>query len=110
MSNISTHVIDTTAGTPAEGIAVVLEYLSGSSWEQVASDSTNSDGRVEALLEAGELVAGTYRLTFATAAYSDATDAFYPSISVTFSVTNPASHHHVPLLLSPYGYSTYRGS
>ena len=104
--SLSTHVLDATSGRPAEGVAVRLEHGGAT----VADAVTDDDGRVR---ELGPLIGpGTYRITFATGAYFAATgqQAFYPEVSITFTVTDPAAHHHVPLLLSPYAYSTYRGS
>jgi 5-hydroxyisourate hydrolase len=103
--SLSTHVLDAALGRPAAGVAVRLER-DGS---VVASAVTDADGRVRAL---GELVAGVHRLTFDTGAYFAASgrDAFYPEVTVAFTVVDPDEHHHVPLLLSPYAYSTYRGS
>jgi 5-hydroxyisourate hydrolase len=106
---ISTHVLDTARGQPAEGVPVVLERDAGG-WAEVARGVTDGDGRVRELVP-GELEDGRYRLTFDTAQYfrtvGDA--AFYPEVSVVFIVAG-GGHHHVPLLLSPFGYTTYRGS
>ena len=102
MSQVTTHVLDTARGRPAAGIPVRL--LHGD--DVVALAATNADGRVPGL-GPEQLQAGTYRLEFDVAAY--AADAFFPQVVVTFVVAD-ASHHHVPLLLSPFGYSTYRGS
>jgi 5-hydroxyisourate hydrolase len=114
MSGISTHVLDTSLGRPAAGVAVVLEVEAGEgNWKRLGSDATNAEGRVAQLLSAdAKLAEGNYRLTFDTAAYfrSRGSAAFYPRVCVTFTVRDPAQHYHVPLLLSPYGYSTYRGS
>lgn len=116
MSAITTHVLDTARGCPAAGIAVVLEQGivgEAASWHEIGRGVTDGDGRVKALLAPGALLdAGVHRLTFATGAYFAAQNvaAFYPEVRITFTVTDPAQHHHVPLLLSPYGYSTYRGS
>jgi 5-hydroxyisourate hydrolase len=103
--SLSTHVLDAALGRPAAGVAVRLER-EGS---VVAEAVTDADGRVR---ELGELAAGVHRLTFDTGAYFAASgrDAFYPEVTVAFTVTDPDEHHHVPLLLSPYAYSTYRGS
>ena len=107
---ISTHVLDTARGHPAEGVPVVLARDGGDGWEELASAVTDGDGRVRELL-AGDLHDGRYRLTFDTGTYfrvvGDA--AFYPEVSVVFTVAG-GGHHHVPLLLSPFGYTTYRGS
>lgn len=109
-SHLTTHVLDARVGTPAAGIDVVLEAREGAQWVQVASGTTDSDGRLSEL-GPQRLTPGTYRLTFAVAAYFAATDtsSFYPEVTVTFEV-EAAEHYHVPLLLSPYAYSTYRGS
>ena len=113
MSGLSTHVLDTAIGRPAAGIAVRLEVEESGGWRELAAHATNADGRVAQLLPAGTaLTAATYRLTFDVAAYHDAHGAagFYPSVTIVFTVRDAAQHHHVPLLLSPFGYSTYRGS
>ena len=109
-SPITTHVLDTALGKPAAGVALVLERVDGPS--VLARGVTDADGRVADLLAPGSLEAGTYRITFDTAAYFAATgrQSFYPSVSVVFEIRDPAQHYHVPLLLSPFGYSTYRGS
>jgi 5-hydroxyisourate hydrolase len=111
---ISTHVLDTSTGRPAVGIGVILERqgMSGD-LEAVSRARTDQDGRVRELVPgAVDLEVGTYRMTFETGAYFEAAelDGFYPRVSVLFSVRDSSQHHHVPLLLSPYGYSTYRGS
>ncbi len=114
--SLSTHVLDTARGRPAAGVAVILEQATPgepAGWHEIGRGITDGDGRVKALLAPGALLAaGVHRLTFATDAYFAAQDvaAFYPEVRVTFTVTDPAQHHHVPLLLSPYSYSTYRGS
>jgi 5-hydroxyisourate hydrolase len=113
MSSITTHVLDTSIGRPAAGIAVVLEIESSAGrWKEIGRGATNADGRLTNLLAEGSLAEGTYRLTFETEAYflSRAVQAFYPRVKVIFHVRDARQHHHVPLLLSPYGYSTYRGS
>jgi 5-hydroxyisourate hydrolase len=104
--SLSTHVLDAALGQPARGIRVRLER-DGS---VLAQTSTDGDGRVREL--AADLAAGTYRLTFDTGGYFAATGqrGFYPEVAVTFTVAEPGQHHHVPLLLSPFAYSTYRGS
>ena len=102
MSAITTHVLDTANGRPAPGIPVRLE---GQGIEAVGK--TDQDGRCREL-GPDEVTAGTYRLVFGTASYFP--DGFFPEVTITFTVTDPTQHHHVPLLLSPYGYSTYRGS
>jgi 5-hydroxyisourate hydrolase len=107
---ISTHVLDTARGHPAEGVPVVLEHQVGDRWEEVGRAVTDADGRVHELF-GGELADGHYRLTFDTATYfrvvGDA--VFYPAVSVVFTAAG-GGHHHIPLLLSPFSYTTYRGS
>lgn len=108
---ISTHVLDASAGTPAAGVSVTLSRLAGS-WLDVESGVTDADGRYRFLADAP---AGTYCLTFGTGAYftAQAVATFYPEVAVTFTVpaaADGAGHFHVPLLLSPFAYSTYRGS
>ena len=112
MSPLTSHVLDTALGQPARGLAVRLEILEAAGWRTLADRVTNGDGRVVDLLPAGGLEARTYRLTFDTGAYlrSSGRPVFYPRVEVTFEVQAPAEHHHIPLLLSPFGYSTYRGS
>ncbi|GAA1135780.1 hydroxyisourate hydrolase [Nesterenkonia lutea] len=108
MSLITTHVLDTTTGTPARGIAVKLV---GSEGAPLGSGTTDADGRI-ADLGPEKLPAGAYRLVFATAEYFASREVahFFPEVTLTFAVDASAEHYHVPLLLSPFGYSTYRGS
>ena len=114
MSAITTHVLDTSKGRPASGVPVLLEFLSaGDNWKVLGTTKTDADGRATSLLPPGShLDAGTYRLTFDAAAYFRAqnVESFYPQVSVVFTIRDAAQHYHVPLLLSPYGYTTYRGS
>jgi 5-hydroxyisourate hydrolase len=114
MSGITTHVLDIAAGRPAAGVPVKLEVqLGGRGWVTLAERATDGDGRVRDLVPDGSrLDAGTYRLTFGTGAYFTAQGqtTFFPEASVVFEVRDPSQDHHVPLLLSPFGYSTYRGS
>jgi 5-hydroxyisourate hydrolase len=111
MSAITTHVLDLSRGCPAAGVPVTLEVETAGGWQAIGQGTTNADGRIADLLS-GELIeAGVYRLTFATGKYFAARNSqtFYPEVTVVFSIeTN--QHYHVPLLLSPFGYSTYRGS
>jgi 5-hydroxyisourate hydrolase len=112
-SPITTHVLDTALGQPARGLAVTLEAQdSAGAWTELAARATDSDGRVGDLISPGSLQARTYRLSFDTGAYlrGAGRPVFYPRVEITFAVTAPGEHHHVPLLLSPFGYSTYRGS
>jgi 5-hydroxyisourate hydrolase len=110
-SPITTHVLDTALGKPAADVAVVLERQAGSEWTELGRGVTDADGRNRSLMT-GDLTAGVYRLTFATGAYfaAQAVAGFFPEVSIVFRVDETRSHYHVPLLLSPFGYSTYRGS
>lgn len=113
MSAITTHVLDTARGLPAQGVSVVLERLEGGSPSLLARGFTDADGRLRDLLPAGQpLEPGVFRLVFDTGRYFAGQDAqsFYPEVAVVFQVRDAGQHHHVPLLLSPFGYSTYRGS
>lgn len=104
MSTLSTHVLDTSTGEPAEGLEVHLSMSGDGGWEPLAVASTDDDGRVGGF---GDLSPGTYRLGFETGGYGN---DFYPFVHVVFVVTDERDHYHVPLLLGPYGYTTYRGS
>ena len=113
MSQITTHVLDTSLGKPAAGVPLLLEVEEvGTGWKQMGRGETDKDGRLRDLLGENLLVEGTYRLTFDTHVYfADRKIAtLYPQVSVVFSVRNATEHHHIPLLLSPFGYTTYRGS
>lgn len=114
MSTISTHVLDTSLGTPAAGVPVSLERIDATgAATQLGTGITDVEGRVRTLLAAGQsLESGDYRLRFDTAAYlaQAGQPVFYPVVTVDFRVAAPGAHYHVPLLLSPFGYSTYRGS
>lgn len=110
--SISTHVLDTARGRPAVGLAVTLSHRAGNGdWSVVGKGVTDDDGRVRDL-SPGAAETGEFRLEFATGPYFKAagTRAFYPEVAVVFTVTDAGAHHHVPLLLSPFGYSTYRGT
>ena len=106
---ISTHILDTSKGSPAEKVKVTLELKTGTSWKKVDEAETNADGRA-AFKDNNE--AGTYRLLFAVEDYfnQSRTEAFFETIPVVFKITNTQRKYHVPLLLNPFGYSTYRGS
>ncbi|WP_375497911.1 hydroxyisourate hydrolase [uncultured Jatrophihabitans sp.] len=109
--SVSTHVLDAVSGRPAAGVGVVLERSGGGGWAQIAQRRTDADGRVVDL--ARQLEAGVHRLRFDVEGYYTANGQdsfFYPEVTVTFRVTDPDAHLHVPLLLSPFAYSTYRGS
>lgn len=112
MSGISTHVLDISLGSPAAGISVLAEAESvKEGWQTAGRGITDSDGRITELVKA-PLRAGIYRLTFETGAYFAARSqkAFYPRVMILFSVEDGGQRYHVPLLVSPFGYSTYRGS
>lgn len=112
MTGITTHVLDTARGRPAAGIAVSLARRAGDSWTEVATGRTDGSGRVTNLLpESIKSPTGTYRLRFDTGAYFKAQGVatFHPFIEVVFELRE-AEHYHVPLLVSPFGYTTYRGS
>ena len=112
MSAITTHILDISQGRPAQGVNVVLEFQADE-WEPLGTGVTDADGRLKTLLPAEvQLQPGKYRITFETSAYFAAHNiaSFYPEICVTFFIQDIAQHYHVPLLLSPFGYSTYRGS
>ncbi len=117
MSWLTTHVLDLAAGRPAGGIPITLERQVGSTWQVIGSGSTDADGRLKTLLAAGKPEAGAYRLTFDVERYFAAKDpgktgaaGFLTRIPIQFQVAAGEPHYHVPLLLSPFGYSTYRGS
>lgn len=117
MSGISTHVLDTSRGAAAVGVAVTLERAeTGTRWTRLGGASTDSDGRIKSLIPSGTaLVTGNYRLRFETGAYfaglyGSAAIVFFPVVEIVFNVADPSRNHHVPLLLSPFGYSTYRGT
>lgn len=116
MGRLTTHVLDTAHGRPAAGMRIELFRL-GKQRERVAATATNADGRCERpLLEGQGLAAGFYELVFHAGDYFTrlgltlATPQFLDQVTVRFGVANPAEHYHVPLLISPYAYSTYRGS
>lgn len=112
MSGISTHVLDTSLGKPAAGVAVTLERWELDAWLVCGSGSTDPDGRCKGLLAPEHVSIGRYRLLFATGAYfaREIRPAFFPEVIVTFEVEREGGSYHVPLLLSAFGYSTYRGS
>jgi 5-hydroxyisourate hydrolase len=112
MSAITTHVLDTSHGRPAAELKIELHKKSGEEWKSIGIGFTDENGRCNALLGDSPLAVGTYRLTFHAGAYFNTqhVEAFYSDIPVVFEVRDARMHFHVPLLLSPYGYSTYRGS
>ena len=110
---ITTHVLDTSRGCPGAGIDVLLEIRQGDAWSRIGRGTTDANGRLTTLMQNQPMVAGDYRLTFDTGGYQRArglSDPFFPDVKVTFTVADAGGHFHVPLLLSPFGYSTYRGS
>lgn len=113
MSTISTHILDTSRGVAAARVHVMLERETNKEeWSPLADAFTDADGRIKSLVPHGTVEPGTYRLTFETGAYwqSLGIAPFHPLIEVLFTITDAAKHHHVPLLVSPFGYTTYRGT
>jgi len=112
-SPVTTHILDLARGKPAAGVPVVLSRQEGASWSELGRGQTDADGRIESLLSADNApVAGMYCLRFDTAAYFTGikVESFYPEVQITFQIRHTNEHYHVPLLISPFGYSTYRGS
>ena len=109
MSSVSTHVLDTALGKPAAGIHAILEVQAHPDhWTALGDMSTDADGRIKSFVPPdASLLPGIYRLRFDTGAYQL---GFYPEVIIAFLIDSPEQHYHVPLLLSPFGYSTYRGS
>ena len=115
MATISTHVLDTATGNPAAGVLIKLQAERDGFFHPIGSGTTNADGRVGDLLEEEfkPLVTGTYRMTFDVEQYmtdSGRDKFFYPYVDITFRIERAEDHYHVPLLISPYGFSTYKGS
>jgi 5-hydroxyisourate hydrolase len=112
MSAITTHVLDTSRGRPAVGFQVGLQLKSGDTWKTLGAGLTDANGRCAGLLGETALEKGTYRLLFNAGDYYRELhlDTLYSEISIVFEVSNPETHYHVPLLINPFGYSTYRGS
>lgn len=116
MSTVTTHILDTAQGRPASGVGVTLAVMGHADrWVRIATATTDADGRVRSFLPPGKtLEPGMYRLRFETGPYHAAQGVsgggFFPYADVVFSIKAPGQHFHVPLLLSPFGYSTYRGS
>ena len=112
MSPITTHILDIASGRPASEVAVGLERYEEGTWISIGRGTTNADGRCADLMKPGTLSRGVYRIEFDTGGYfeSHSQTTFYPEVKIVFEVVSEAEHYHVPLLLSPYGYSTYRGS
>lgn len=112
MSHITTHVLDTSLGKPAASIGVTLSAKDGGVWRELARGITDSDGRVRTFLPEPPRVVGSYQLSFETLGYFRASSrqAFFERVTLEFQITDPSQHYHVPLLLTPFGYTTYRGS
>lgn len=111
MGRLSTHVLDTVQGRPAAGVAIDLDVLEGEGRRRLGSYTTNADGRTDAPLLAGEaLKAGLYELTFHVGAYHGAAAGFLDAVPIRFRVADADGHYHVPLIVTPWSYSTYRGS
>jgi 5-hydroxyisourate hydrolase len=112
MSQLTTHILDTSKGKPAAGVSVVLFQQENDNWTEISSGITNDDGRIPDLLKKDALLnPGNYKLRFETKTYFYREDiqSFYPFIEIVFSIKD-SEHYHIPLLLNPFGYSTYRGS
>ncbi|MDQ3336205.1 MAG: hydroxyisourate hydrolase [Myxococcota bacterium] len=109
---ITTHVLDTAVGRPGRNIKINLERASDMGWLEIGQGHTDDDGRLRTLTRPGPVEPGTYRIRFETGAYCEANSqsCFFPVVEIQFTVVDGDQHYHVPLLLSPYGYSTYRGS
>lgn len=113
MSQITTHVLDTTRGKPAQNLSITLFVQTNDDWQELAAGVTNADGRISGLLADNiVLTAGVYRMNFATKSYFEANNeqGFYPYVDIVFELDGSNSHYHIPLLLTAFGYSTYRGS
>ena len=117
MTQITSHILDTSIGKPAEGVLISLLQQQGDNWLLLGSGETNADGRVADFTSSGDeitdaLPAGIYKLTFSLSHYYEQTKraSFYPQVDIMFEIAGDGQHYHVPLLLNPYGYSTYRGS
>ena len=122
MTQITSHILDTSVGKPAEGVLITLMQQQDDDWLTLGSANTNNDGRVSDFLTAGDsetkkdkhtaLAGGVYKLRFDLSDYYKklGTDSFYPYAEVVFQIAGDGQHYHVPLLLNPFGYSTYRGS
>lgn len=108
---ITTHVLDTAAGLPAAGMAIELHRSEEGQWRNLGRFATNADGRCNSpLLEGKAMQAGLYEIIFHVGEWRRDRPGFYDTIPIRFSITDPGAHHHVPLILSPFGYSTYKGS
>lgn len=112
MSQITTHILDTTKGKPAQGVTIILYQDKNNAWTEIAKGITNADGRIPDLLKKDILLQkGIYKIKFEVKEYfsKDQIATFYPYVEIVFDI-NTSEHYHIPLLLNPFGYSTYRGS
>jgi 5-hydroxyisourate hydrolase len=112
MGQITSHILDTTKGKPVEGVRILLYRGENDEWTELAWGVTNNDGRITDLLKSQEILQiGIYKLRFETKDYFDKEQipTFYPFVEIAFDITT-ADHYHIPLLLNPFGYTTYRGS
>ena len=109
---LSTHILDTALGRPAANVDITLSRFDGEAWQEIGNAPTDADGRCKTLLGTYSLVAETYKLRFHTAPYFHALNlpSLYPYVEIAFTITDPTQHHHIPLLLTANGYTTYRGS
>jgi 5-hydroxyisourate hydrolase len=112
MSQLTTHILDTSKGKPAPGVSIILYQQKNNNWAELATGITNADGRIPDLVSKNTILeTGVYKMKFETKAYfdNDGIASFYPYIEIIFDITTK-EHYHIPLLLNPFGYSTYRGS
>lgn len=113
MSQITTHILDTTRGLPAQNVPITLFAQTADGWQELATGLTNDDGRIAGLLPQDKVLdAGVYRMHFETSMYFDNNkeQGFYPYVDIVFEIDGSGAHYHIPLLLTAFGYSTYRGS
>ncbi|MEO5647711.1 MAG: hydroxyisourate hydrolase [Chitinophagaceae bacterium] len=111
MSQLTTHILDTSTGKPASGVEIILYKLQDGTWQSIAKGSTNNDGRIPNLLDDETKLMGIYKMRFETKSYftNNKIVSFYPFIEISFNIDS-TEHYHIPLLLNPFGYTTYRGS
>ncbi len=113
MTQITSHILDTSRGLPAQGVLITLAQQQGDNWTKLGSVATNDDGRVIDFIGTNKVLSGgVYKLTFALSDYYKklGIESFYPYADIVFEIAGDGQHYHVPLLLNPFGYSTYRGS
>ena len=111
MSQLTSHILDTTSGKPAEGVTIVLYHGGNDEWTEIGRGNTDTDGRIKDISKKDQLEQGIYKLRFETKDYFDKGNikTLYPYVEIIFEIDS-ADHYHVPLLLNPFGYYTYRGS